>query len=169
MEQVTPLQPGLYQHYKGPLYRVLHLAQHSEEPQTLVIYQALYGEKGLWARPLTMFTEMVEHDDQQIPRFKYCESQSAVLEVAILDVQDSKTTEFELAFKQAETILRSMRGYLSHQLKQCLEQPNRYLLLVDWQSLEDHTEGFRGSAQYQQWRDLLHHFYQPMPIVEHYR
>jgi heme-degrading monooxygenase HmoA len=49
-----------------------------------------------------------------------------------------------------------------------LEVPNRYLLLVHWRRLEDHTVGFRGSAEYQRWRDLLHHFYDPFPTVEHY-
>lgn len=49
-----------------------------------------------------------------------------------------------------------------------IERPSTYLLLVEWQRLEDHTEGFRRSAQYQQWRWLLHHFYDPFPTVERY-
>ena len=62
-----------------------------------------------------------------------------------------------------------MRGYVSHQLQRCLENENRYLLLVNWQTLEDHTEGFRGSAEYEEWRNLLHHYYDPFPEVEHYK
>jgi len=50
----------------------------------------------------------------------------------------------------------------------CLERPGRYLLLVRWRSLEDHTEGFRKSAPYLEWKRLLHHFYDPFPTVEHY-
>ena len=60
-----------------------------------------------------------------------------------------------------------MTGYLSHELKRCLEQENRYLLLVRWERLE-HTVGFRQSAAYGEWKALLHHFYDPFPTVEHY-
>ncbi|MDN3378880.1 MULTISPECIES: DUF1653 domain-containing protein [unclassified Pseudoalteromonas] len=65
------LKSGLYQHYKGPQYKVLHVATHSETQEQLVIYQALYGEFGIWARPLSMFLETVEKDGQTIPRFAY--------------------------------------------------------------------------------------------------
>ena len=58
--------------------------------------------------------------------------------------------------------------YLGHELRKCLEQANRYILLVHWRQLEDHTEGFRNSEQYQSWREALHHFYDPFPTVEHY-
>jgi hypothetical protein len=61
--------PGLYRHYKGQRYRVLGTARHSETEETLVVYQALYGERGLWVRPLAMFTETVELDGEPIPRF----------------------------------------------------------------------------------------------------
>ena len=63
------LQPGLYRHYKGPEYRVLGVATHSETQQYVVIYQALYGEFGLWVRPLDMFSETVEVDGKTVPRF----------------------------------------------------------------------------------------------------
>ena len=165
----SKLEKGLYQHYKGPLYRVLDVATHSENEEELVIYQALYGDKGMWARPLTMFTETVVINDKETPRFAFCENQSEVLEVAILDVKEDQTNEFEKAFNQAQMIISSMKGYLDHDLQHCLEKKNRYILLVNWQSLEDHTEGFRGSDKYQQWRDLLHHFYEPFPVVEHYK
>lgn len=91
-----------------------------------------------------------------------------VLEVAILDVKPGQTTEFEAAFKAAQIIIASMEGYQSHQLQRCLEDTNRYILLVHWDTLEHHTVGFRGSEQYQEWRALLHHFYDPFPSVEHY-
>ena len=65
------LKPGLYQHYKGPQYKVIHVATHSETEEQLVIYQALYGEFGIWARPLSMFTETIEKDGNTIPRFAY--------------------------------------------------------------------------------------------------
>lgn len=91
-----------------------------------------------------------------------------VLEVAILDVKPGRAAEFESAFAEAQTIIVSMNGYLSHQLQRCIENTNRYVLLVNWETLEDHTIGFRGSKHYQKWRALLHHFYDPFPTVEHY-
>jgi heme-degrading monooxygenase HmoA len=92
-----------------------------------------------------------------------------ILEVAILNVKPGQERAFEAAFATAQAIIASMPGYLSHQLQNCLEEPARYLLLVNWATLEDHTVGFRTSAQYQQWRALLHHFYDPFPEVQHYR
>ena len=92
-----------------------------------------------------------------------------ILEVAILDVKPVETTAFEAAFHQAQAIISSMAGYGGHQLQKCIEKENRYVLLVTWQTLEDHTQGFRGSAEYQQWKALLHHFYDPFPTVEHYQ
>tara|TARA_R110000822_G_scaffold151802_3_gene290960 strand:+ start:295 stop:597 length:303 start_codon:yes stop_codon:yes gene_type:complete len=91
-----------------------------------------------------------------------------ILESAILDVKPGLEKEFEAAFDIAQSIISSMEGYISHQLQRCIERPNRYLLLVNWNSLEDHTVGFRKSDEYQDWRRLLHHFYEPFPEVEHY-
>lgn len=91
-----------------------------------------------------------------------------ILEVATLDVRPGQEAAFEAAFRQASSIIAGMPGHVSHQLQRCLEKPNRYVLLVNWQALEDHTVGFRGSPGYQQWKALLHHFYDPFPSVEHY-
>ncbi len=91
-----------------------------------------------------------------------------VLEVAILNVIAGKEVEFEDAFHKASKIIATMNGYISHQLQRCIENQSQYVLLVNWSTLEDHTQGFRGSAQYQEWRALLHHFYDPFPVVEHY-
>ncbi len=92
-----------------------------------------------------------------------------ILEVAILDVRPTKTAAFEAAFQQAQKIIAGRPGYLSHELQKCLEVDNRYLLLVQWTTLAAHTEGFRGSAEYAEWKALLHHFYDPFPVVEHYQ
>ena len=86
----------------------------------------------------------------------------------MLDVKPGQSKDFEAAFHQAQTIISSMEGYISHQLQKCIEKPTRYILLVNWQTLEDPTLGFRGSTAYQEWRSLLHHFYDPFPEVEHY-
>jgi heme-degrading monooxygenase HmoA len=91
-----------------------------------------------------------------------------ILEVAILDIRSGLTTEFEAAFKTASPMIASMPGYISHELQHCLENPHRYILLVRWQTLADHTIGFRQSPEYQEWKALLHHFYDPFPVVEHY-
>jgi heme-degrading monooxygenase HmoA len=91
-----------------------------------------------------------------------------ILELAVLNVIPHQCGEFETAFAEASTIIASMPGYISHELQRCIEKPNQYLLLVKWQKLEDHTIGFRGSPQYQEWKRLLHHFYDPFPTVEHY-
>jgi heme-degrading monooxygenase HmoA len=91
-----------------------------------------------------------------------------ILEVAILNVLPEKTAEFEACFETSAEIISSMKGWLGHQLQKCLEVPNRYLLLVNWENLEDHTIGFRQSPAYQTWKKNLHHFYSPFPTVEHY-
>jgi heme-degrading monooxygenase HmoA len=91
-----------------------------------------------------------------------------VLEVAVLQIKPGQTAAFEDAFRDAHEIIKSMPGYVSHQVQRCVENPGQYILLVNWRSLKDHTEGFRGSVQYQEWKSKLHHFYDPFPRVEHY-
>lgn len=91
-----------------------------------------------------------------------------ILEVAHLDVRAGEEPTFEQAFAEAQSIIAARRGYVSHELQRCVEKPNRYVLLVRWETLEDHTVGFRQSDGYRQWRALLHHFYDPFPTVEHY-
>jgi heme-degrading monooxygenase HmoA len=91
-----------------------------------------------------------------------------ILELAILNVRPGQGAAFERAFAAAAPIIASMPGHLGHQLQRCLEAADRYVLLVRWRRLEDHTEGFRKSPRYQEWRALLHHFYDPFPTVEHY-
>ena len=92
-----------------------------------------------------------------------------ILEVAPLQIVAGREADFEQAFLQAQRIIASMPGYISHQLQRCIERPGEYLLLVVWKTLEDHEVGFRQSAQYQTWKQLLHHFYDPFPVVSHYR
>ncbi len=91
-----------------------------------------------------------------------------ILEAVMLPVKPGMELDFESAFQQASSIIASMNGYLSHELHRCLEVKGKYLLLVRWESLESHTVGFRGSAEYQEWKKLLHHFYEPFPTVEHF-
>lgn len=91
-----------------------------------------------------------------------------ILEVAMLQVKSGLAEEFEKSFKIASGIISSMKGYIHHELQKCIEVDNKYILLVKWETLEDHTVGFRGSQPYQEWKALLHHFYDPFPTVEHY-
>jgi len=91
-----------------------------------------------------------------------------ILEVAILNVKTGLSADFEEAFNKAQKIISSMKGYISHQLKKCIEENDQYILLINWKTLEDHTKGFRESTAYQEWKALLHHFYEPFPKVEHY-
>jgi heme-degrading monooxygenase HmoA len=91
-----------------------------------------------------------------------------ILEVAVLFVKAGEEKQFEQDFKVAGQFISSVKGYLGHSLKKCIEQESKYILLVDWEKLEDHTIGFRTSEQYQEWRKLLHQYYNPLPVVEHY-
>ena len=91
-----------------------------------------------------------------------------ILEAAYLQVGPGQSEAFESAFREAQAIISSMPGYRSHELQRCLEREGHYLLLVRWDSVAAHEEGFRKSPGYQQWRKLLHHFYDPFPTVLHY-
>jgi heme-degrading monooxygenase HmoA len=91
-----------------------------------------------------------------------------ILEVAILQVKSGETQNFERDFAIACQFIQSVPGYVSHSLRKCLEKENKYLLLVDWEKLENHTVGFRESEAYLEWKKLLHYYYNPFPVVEHY-
>jgi heme-degrading monooxygenase HmoA len=91
-----------------------------------------------------------------------------ILEAARLSVRPGQGRAFEAAFARAQGIIAAAHGYLGHELQRCLEIEDTYLLLVRWRSVEDHAIGFRGSPPYQEWKRLLHHFYEPFPVVEHF-
>jgi heme-degrading monooxygenase HmoA len=91
-----------------------------------------------------------------------------ILEHALLPVVPGQEQQFERAFAQALPLISSQAGFIDLALSRCVEEPGRYLLLVHWERLEDHTQGFRGSPEYSQWRDLLHRFYAPFPTVQHF-
>jgi len=91
-----------------------------------------------------------------------------ILEHALLPVRTGEEARFEAAFAEARPIIASMPGFISLRLERGIESPSTYLLLVEWQTVEHHEVGFRQSAEYQQWRALLHEFYEPFPVVEHF-
>ncbi|MFY0689454.1 MAG: antibiotic biosynthesis monooxygenase [Cyclobacteriaceae bacterium] len=91
-----------------------------------------------------------------------------ILEAAMLEVKPDLLPEFEQDFKEAGQYISAIPGYLEHTLHHCLEKENKYLLLVKWEKLEDHTIGFRQSSEYLEWKRILHHYYDPFPVVEHF-
>ena len=91
-----------------------------------------------------------------------------ILEHAILDVNPAETADYEAALTKALPLIAATPGFVDLEVRPCVERRGRYLLLVEWRSLEDHTTGFRQSDRYQQWRTLLHRFYTPFPVVEHF-
>jgi heme-degrading monooxygenase HmoA len=91
-----------------------------------------------------------------------------ITEHAVLEVVPGREDEFIAAMDSAKRIIAASPGFVSLRVERCLERPSCFLLLVEWRRLEDHTDGFRGSTAYQDWRAVLHHFYDPFPVVEHF-
>lgn len=91
-----------------------------------------------------------------------------ILEAAFLNVKTGQVTQFEKDFETAGQYISSINGYVEHTLQRCIEVENKYLLLVKWETLENHTVDFRKSDTYLKWKNLLHHYYEPFPIVEHF-
>jgi heme-degrading monooxygenase HmoA len=91
-----------------------------------------------------------------------------ITEHALLPVIPGQEAEFIEAMDRAKAIIAASPDFISLRVARCLERPSHFLLLVEWETLEAHTEGFRSSEAYQEWRGLLHHFYDPFPVVEHF-
>ena len=91
-----------------------------------------------------------------------------ITEIALLKIKTGESAAFENAFIKASPIISSMKGCIEHELQKCIEEENKYLLIVRWQTLENYTIGFRKSEAYTEWKKILHHFYDPFPTVEHY-
>jgi heme-degrading monooxygenase HmoA len=91
-----------------------------------------------------------------------------ITEHALLEVIPGREDAFVEAMDAAKALIAASPGFVSLRVERCLERPNCFLLLVEWEHLEDHAEGFRGSLAYEEWRAALHHFYDPFPAVEHF-
>jgi heme-degrading monooxygenase HmoA len=91
-----------------------------------------------------------------------------ILEAAILTVRPEQDEAFAAALAEARPLIAATPGFQGLEIRPCIEQPHRYLLLVWWERLTDHTERFRQSERYQEWKARLHHFYDPFPTVEHF-
>jgi heme-degrading monooxygenase HmoA len=91
-----------------------------------------------------------------------------ITEYALLDVMPGREEELLDAMERAKALIAASPGFISLRVERGIERSSCFLLLVEWERLSDHTEGFRGSAAYQEWRGALHHFYDPSPVVEHF-
>ena len=92
-----------------------------------------------------------------------------ITEIAILNIKKAQSAAFEKAFEIAQPIIASTKGFIKHELQKCMEQEDKYVLIVKWETLENHTKGFRKHEKYLEWKKLLHHFFDPFPVVEHYK
>ena len=91
-----------------------------------------------------------------------------ILEIATIDVIPGQESGYLAAFNQAKQILTTKKGYISHELQRCIEDASRFLVMIKWETLEDHTVGFRESPEFKQWRELIGPFFNSPPDVKHY-
>ncbi len=91
-----------------------------------------------------------------------------ILELATIDIKQGTNADFETNLAQAQYVISKSEGYIGHEFQKCMERDNRYILLIKWTTLEAHTEGFRGSELFKEWRALIGPFFENPPLVEHY-
>ena len=90
-----------------------------------------------------------------------------ITEIAVIRIKAGQTGQFEHAFREASRVIAAAKGYRSHELVRSIESSGKYVLLVRWDSVESHTEGFRNSADYKKWRELIGPYFESPPDVEH--
>ena len=91
-----------------------------------------------------------------------------VLELATIDIKQGSNKEFEQNLEKAQKVISKSHGHISHKFQKCIEQDNRYVLLISWQTLEDHTKGFVDSDLFKEWRLLIGPFFKSPPVVQHF-
>ncbi|MEZ0382405.1 antibiotic biosynthesis monooxygenase [Mycobacterium sp. pW045] len=91
-----------------------------------------------------------------------------IVEHGVLPIHPGSEADFEAAFAKARPLIAAQPGFLGISMSRSIESPNLYLLLVQWESVAAHTEGFRKSPEFAQWRALLHDFYASPPVIEHF-
>jgi len=94
--------------------------------------------------------------------------EGGILELATIDIKQGTNTDFENNLEKAQHVISQSKGYISHQFQKCIEQENRYILLIKWETLEAHTKGFRESELFKEWRALIGPFFESAPQVQHY-
>lgn len=90
-----------------------------------------------------------------------------ITEIAVIRVKAGQTGQFENAFREASRVIAAAKGYRSHELVRSIENSGKYVLLVRWDSVESHMEGFRMSDDFKKWRDLIGPYFEAAPDVEH--
>ena len=91
-----------------------------------------------------------------------------ILEIATIDIKIGENAAFEANLDKAQAVISQSKGYISHEFHKCIEQENRYVLLIHWETLEAHTVGFRESELFKEWRGLIGQFFAAPPNVQHY-
>lgn len=92
-----------------------------------------------------------------------------VLEIATIDIKPGTNADFERHLELAQSVISRSPGYLGHQFQHCMEQSNRYVLLIRWETLEAHTVGFRTSDLFTEWRGLIGPYFESPPAVQHFQ
>jgi heme-degrading monooxygenase HmoA len=124
-------------------------------------------------QPKSIFVELrngafVIGCQDRVPSIASMESKTNMItEIAQIEVKPGQETEFEAAVKKAAPIFKRTKGCHGMELRRSIEKPSRYRLLVNWETLEDHTVGFRNSPEFQEWRGLVGHYFASPPEVEH--
>ena len=91
-----------------------------------------------------------------------------ILEIATVDIKKGTHEAFEFNLEKAQQVIMKAKGYISHEFQRCIEQDNRYVLLIRWETLEDHMKGFRESDLFKSWREYIGPFFESTPFVQHY-
>jgi heme-degrading monooxygenase HmoA len=110
---------------------------------------------------------MVMSDSRRTPPALYGKGKVMIVEIAQIIVKPGMEADFEKGVAEAIPVFRRARGCLSMELTRSIEFPSRYRLLVEWETLENHTVDFRGSEDFQIWRGLVSHCFDGAPQVEH--
>lgn len=156
------IRTGIYRHFKGNFYRVLSVAQHSETDELHVVYQAAYGEKGTWIRPLSMFDELIERDGKTLRRFSYVD-QHEYLEVKQLRIEAGQSSQFEDEFQAVQQLLGLQANHLGHELRRKLARGNEYLLQISWLGEHDADDSgsqqrFKSPSDHEKWLEFLRRY-----------
>lgn len=91
-----------------------------------------------------------------------------ILELATIDIKQGTNKDFEAALEKAQYVISKSKGYIGHQFQKCVEQNSRYVLLIKWKTVEDHTKGFRESELFREWRALIGPYFENTPFVQYY-
>ena len=97
-----------------------------------------------------------------------CEPERMVLEVALIDVQQGREDEFAKAYAEASEVLKATEGCRSVRMTKGIESPTRFVLLVEWDSVEAHLDNFRATERFIRWRGLIGPYFDGAPTVEHF-